>query len=151
MSLLVRQSTLQAFAMYTLVRKSFPVIFSQVNIINTRGPFIGSSWFQTRNSSNEKANDGKSYILNHQLLKRKVQPSTSVKFQPGYVGATLILFYKERFSWLVKSFEKIRNRLVIFLKIKEQKSWGIAQKHIFPQKMPHFRINCRLKGENGSK
>ena len=30
--------------------------------------------------------------------------------------------YKERFSWLVKFFENIRNRLVIFLKIKEHKS-----------------------------
>ena len=46
--------------------------------------------------------------------------------------------YKEQFSWLVKSFEKIRNRLVIFLKIKEQRSYNISEKHGFPSK------NCSL-------
>ena len=35
--------------------------------------------------------------------------------------------YKEQFSWLVKFFEKIRNRLVIFQKIKEQKSEEITE------------------------
>ena len=43
--------------------------------------------------------------------------------------------YKERFSWLVKFFEKIRNRLVIFLKIKEQTSLKIGKKHGFSSKI----------------
>ena len=46
--------------------------------------------------------------------------------------------YKEQFSWLVKSFEKIRNRLVIFLKINLK---TLVKNMFFPQKIVHFRIN----------
>ena len=58
---------------------------------------------------------------------------------------------RERFSWLVKSIEKIRNRLVIFLEIKEQKSYDITEKHVFPSKNDSFRTNSDFKGENSSK
>jgi len=42
--------------------------------------------------------------------------------------------YKEQFSWVVKFFEKIRNRLVIFQKIKEQTSSNISEKQGFSSK-----------------
>ena len=39
--------------------------------------------------------------------------------------------YEEHFSRLVNFFEKVRNRLVIFLGIKEQQSSNISEKHGF--------------------
>ena len=46
--------------------------------------------------------------------------------------------YKERFQGLVKIFEKITNRLVIFLKIKEQKPKDITEKTCFSLKTCSF-------------
>jgi len=113
----VWQSTLQAVAMYPLVRKSFPVIFSQVNVINTRLPFIGSSWFQTRNSSNEKANDdlfnlhSKSkvtttdkWIIYHYGLSAVKGKYKSYKEIPDYVSNSIIDRSKARFRIRVNIF-----------------------------------------------
>ena len=41
--------------------------------------------------------------------------------------------YKERFLWLVKYFENIRNTLVSFLKTKEQTSLKMVKNMVFPQ------------------
>ena len=42
--------------------------------------------------------------------------------------------YKEQFSQLVKYFEKIRNTLVIFLKVREQTLFKIGEKYSFSSK-----------------
>ena len=51
----------------------------------------------------------------------------------------------------MKSFEKLRNRLVKFLKIKEQKSEEITKQYVFLSSIIHFRMCFDSEVENGSK
>ena len=51
----------------------------------------------------------------------------------------------------MKSFEKLRNRLVIFLKIKEQESEEITEQYIFLSSIIHFRMYFDLDVGKSSK
>ena len=61
--------------------------------------------------------------------------SSSMNFSVLHSLSFIRNAYKEGFSWLLKYFEKIRNTLVIFLKIKEQTSLKIGKKHGFSSKI----------------
>ena len=101
-------------------------------------PFLSVSWTKTKTTLKEE--------YHSQVIKAKVPYFSKKKLSCFLIWTQVkkdlqlhsLSFirnaYKERFSWLFKFFERIRNRLVIFLKFKEHTSWKISEKGGLPSK-----------------